>query len=124
MRNRLAACGLLLCGALLVAFVAVEARAVKPSPSTDVARALLVRDTLQRSVDAGRTLVLELPHTLQRGAVRGYTIDEAPMMAGLAGFSFTWITRPSDVGTHTIRLHAHYPSAPADTLALTVTITP
>lgn len=79
-------------------------------------------DPLERTIAAGETLIVALPDAVDGTAVESYRIAEAPALSGLADRSFFWRTQAEDTGTHRILFHAERSDAPADTLALHVTV--
>ncbi len=94
---------------------------LEPSAEARVATAY-PPDTLRSSVNAGTPLVLSLPAELGNAPVTRYSVLKGPALSGLAGHSFTWITRSTDPGTYDVLLRATYPDAAPDTLVVQVTI--
>jgi hypothetical protein len=94
---------------------------VEPTEEARVATAL-PPDTVQSSVDAGTPLIRSLPAEVHDAPVTQYTILNGPALCGVAGRSFTWITRDTDPGAYDIALRAAHPDAAPDTLIVRVTI--
>lgn len=80
------------------------------------------RDTLRPSVEAGNPLILNLPTELESRTVDRYALIRGPALSGVAGYSFTWITRSVEPGTYDVLLRANHPDASPDTLVLHVEV--
>lgn len=80
-------------------------------------------DTMHADVTAGSSLILSLPAELNDAPVDQYTMLQGPALSGVAGRSFTWITRNVDPGTYDVLLRAQGPAA-ADTLVVRVGVQP
>jgi hypothetical protein len=94
---------------------------VEPAETARVAP-VVPPDTLRSSVEAGTPLILSLPSTVRDTPVTAYAVLKGPALCGVAGRSFTWITRGTDPGTYDIMLRAAHANANADTLVVQVTI--
>jgi len=79
-------------------------------------------DTLRSSVTAGTPLIRSLPAALNGAPVARYTLLRGPALSGVAGRSFTWITRGAAPGTYDVRLRAVHPDAAPDTLVVRVDV--
>ena len=79
-------------------------------------------DTIRSSIPAGTPLVRSLPGEVNGARVTRYGILEGPALSGVAGRSFTWITRGTSPGTYDIRLLASHPDAAPDTLVMQIEI--
>ena len=115
-------------GALLVAaFVLLAAGpafvSVEPVTAPRVAApAVPASDTLRASVAAGSPLVRSLPAEVGGTSVTGYAVLRGPALCGVAGRSFSWITRGTAPGTYDVRLRATHPNAAPDTLVLRIDV--
>jgi hypothetical protein len=79
-------------------------------------------DTLQRDVQAGETLIVALPASLDAGPVDRYRLLQGPALSGVADRSFAWVTNAVHPGTYDVRLAAETDAAAPDTLVLRVTV--
>lgn len=77
-------------------------------------------DTIRASGRVGLPLILSLPARLADNPVTRYTTLQGPALSGVAGRSFTWITKDARPGTSDVHLKAHHPDAPPDTLVLRI----
>ena len=96
---------------------------------TPLLKARFSADSTRRRITAGEVLITTLPERISGRPVMAYEILRAPALSDLAGRSFFWRTRPRDEGRHRILFRAHHDTtatdsstAPADTLALLVTV--
>ena len=114
----LSAAALILLAAAGPAFVSVE-----PVTAPRVAApAVPASDTLRASVAAGSPLVRSLPAEVGGTSVTGYAVLRGPALCGVAGRSFSWITRGTAPGTYDVRLRATHPNAAPDTLVLRIDV--
>ena len=115
-------------GALLVAaFVLLAAGpafvSVEPVTAPRVAAPVVpASDTLHASVAAGSPLIRSLPAEVGGTSVTGYAVLRGPALCGVAGRSFSWITRGTAPGTYDVRLRATHPDAAPDTLVLRIDV--
>ena len=73
-------------------------------------------------VEAGRTLIFNLPEQVGDQRVAAYTPIEPPALSGFHQRSFFWRTRTGDVGEHTLRFQRRFEALPADTVAIRVSV--
>lgn len=85
-------------------------------PSTDRS------DTLDAAVNAGSPLILSLPSSVRGQPVEQYRLVKPPPLASVADRSLLWVTRPSDSGSHILRIIARHADPPADTLIVRVDV--
>lgn len=98
---------------------------LEPAAAPRVAASHLYRppsDTLRTSATRRSPLILSLPAELDDARVDRYSVLQGPALCGVAGRSFTWITVGSDPGTYDVRLEAHHPDAPSDTLVVRIAL--
>jgi len=79
-------------------------------------------DTVRASVPAGETLILPLPSVANERDVTEYRMARGPALSGVAGRSFTWITRGTEAGTYDVLLQARHPETAPDTLVVRVDV--
>lgn len=97
----------------------------RPSPVGPAPRSRVrapATDTLQRDVQAGKTLIVALPASLEARPVDRYRLLQGPALCGVADRSFAWVTNSVDPGTYDVRLAAETGAAAPDTLVLRVTV--
>jgi hypothetical protein len=96
---------------------------VEPVTAPRVAApAVPASDTLRASVAAGSPLVRSLPAEVGGTSVTGYAVLRGPALCGVAGRSFSWITRGTPPGTYDVRLRATHLNAAPDTLVLRIDV--
>jgi hypothetical protein len=104
---------------------AVREGVARPSPGAPDRRSRVrapAADTLQRDVQAGETIIVALPASLDAGPVDRYRLLQGPALSGVADRSFAWVTNAVDPGTYDVRLAAETDAAAPDTLVLRVTV--
>ena len=104
---------------------AVPEGVARPSPVKPPRRSHVrapATDTLQRDVQAGETLIVALPASLEAGPVDRYRLLQGPALCGVTDRSFAWVTNAVDPGTYDVRLAAETGAAAPDTLVLRVTV--
>ncbi|MFB6247541.1 MAG: hypothetical protein ABEL97_03130 [Salinibacter sp.] len=108
---------------ILLGTVGFPSRSVEPVTAPWVAASVApASDTLRAEVAAGRSLIQALPAEVGGTPVTGYAVLRGPALCGVAGRSFTWITRGTAPGTYDVRLRAAHPGTAPDTLVLRIDV--
>lgn len=113
----------LIAGLLFTATAPKDPDSVEPITDHWVAESESVPpDTLQTSVRAGTPVILSLPAEIGNRPVARYTVVSGPALSGVAGRSFTWITRGVTPGTYRVPIKADHPETRPDTVVVEIDV--